>query len=376
MIAQLSSKQRLERCLRGQSVDRVPLWMLYNAINQQNPWYPNPFEVPSYRRLIQKVLVETDILQRHWFSPGVFYSTPEIIHKSTQVWRDEGYRMYETRLQTPSGEMISYNRKNAAGQVEHKALISDIEDLDRILSIEYHPFRPGLEEFRRIKQELGDRGLMMMNLCDPVSLLYFHCDPEPFLLWTISEMDKLTGFLDIIFERLMEHLQYLLDEGIGPVFFIVGSEFACPPVVSPQFFRRLIFQYDKQMIDRIHAYDGLVIMHHHGRAQKVLDDILRMGPDGIHPLESPPVGDTPLEMAKAMLGKRVTLIGNLQYDTLIRGSMEQLEGELVQIIQAWKPGGRFILAPTAGPYQSELSDLAINNYLRMIQIGAELGRFD
>jgi uroporphyrinogen-III decarboxylase len=375
MKAQLSSAKRLERCLRGQPVDRVPIWMLFNAVYQQNPWYPNSFNIPSYRPVIQKALTDTDIFQRHWFSPGVFYASPEAAQKTTRVWRDAGYRMYETRLQTPEGEMVSYSRKNAAGQVEHKALITDIGDLSRMLSIEHRPFKPDLTEFRKIREELGERGLMMVNFCDPLSLLYFHCDAEPLLIWTASEIDRLTGFLDIIFNRMMDHLRYLLEEGIGPVYFIVGSEFACPPVVSPRTFRRLVVHYDKQIIDLIHAYGGLAIMHHHGGAQKVLEDILSMSPDGIHPLEAPPVGDTPLSLAKEVLGKQICLIGNVQYDTLIRGSAEQLEEEVSRTMQAWKPAGRFILAPTAGPYLADLSELAVENHLRMIRAGLESGSY-
>ena len=375
MSAVLSSAQRLERCLRGQPTDRVPIWMLYNAIPQANPWYPNVLEIPSYAPVVQRVMADTDLFQRHWFGPGVFYADPACAPKTTRVWRDQGYRMFETHLQTPAGELVSYARRNANGEFEQKPLIVEIEDLGKILSIPYQPFRPDLSEFRRIRAELGERGLMMVNLCDPLSLLYFHADSAQLMLWMAAEAGRVGQFLDVINARLTDHLHYLLEEGVGPVYFIVGSEFACPPMVSPRIFRSQVVHYDKPLIETLHAYDCLAITHHHGAARRILDDLTEMQPNGIHPLEAPPVGDTPLGLAKATLGQQTSLIGTIQYDTLIQGSADQVQLEVRAALQAWKPGGRFILAPSAGPYQDTLSPQAVSNLLAMIQLGLDFGKY-
>lgn len=370
----LTSARRLERCLRGEPIDRVPIWMLYNPIYQENPWYPNYLEAPSYAPVVQRVMQDADLFQRHWFSPGIFYSDPACAPKISKIWREMGSRLNATTIQTPKGLLTAYTRRTENG-VEHKALITKLDDLDKVLSIPDRPFHPDLGEFRRYRSDLGERALMMVNLCDPMAMLYFHCDPEPMLLWIATERARVTCFLDIMFERLMEHLQYLLEQGIGPAFFIVGSEFASPPMVSPRMFRELILRYDKQIIELIHRYDGLAIVHHHGPARKILKDILEMQPDGIQPLESPPVGDTPLVEAKQVLGERICLIGNIQYDTLINAGPERVAEETHAIIETWKPGGRFVLAPTAGPYQDTLSPTAVTNHLQFLRLGRELGQY-
>lgn len=373
MAAQLTSAQRLERCLRGEPTDRVPIWMLYNAIYQVNPWYPNYFNIPSYASVVKKVMETTDIFQRYWFSPGIFYSDLNAAKKSTTVWRDQGYRMFETKLETPMGELVAFSRRTNEGRFEEKPLISDIDDLEKILSIPYKPFCPDLSDFRNIRTELGTRGLMMVNLCDPLSLLYFHCRTENLLVWTATEAESLTHFLDEIHNRLMIHLDYLLNEGIGPVFFIVGSEFAAPPMVSPRTFNTLVAKYQKPIIERIHKYGGYAIIHHHGAARRILDQLVELEPDGIHPLESPPVGDTPMELGKQILGGKACLVGNLQYDTVINGSAEQIKHDLQELFNAWKPGGRFIFALSAGPYMQELTPQAIDNHLALIHLANELG---
>lgn len=361
--------------MRGQPIDRVPIWMLFNPIYQTNPWYPNYFTASSYAPVVERVMADTDLFQRHWFSPGIFYSDPASARKQSKIWREMGSRLSETTIETPRGLLTSYTRRTENG-VEHKALIANLDDLDKVLSIPYQPFHPDLAEFRRHRDELGERAMMMVNFCDPMAMLYFHCDPEPMLIWVAAERAHITQFLDVMFERLMDHLKYLLDQGIGPAFFIVGSEFASPPMVSPKMFRDLIARYDKPIIELIHRYDGFAITHHHGPARKILRDLVEMQPAGIQPLEAPPVGDTPLDEAKEILGERVCLIGNIQYDTLINGSPDQVAEETRAIIQAWKPRGRFILAPTAGPYQDTLSPTAVANHLQFIALARELGRYD
>jgi uroporphyrinogen-III decarboxylase len=375
MAAQLTSAERLERCLRGEPTDRVPVWMLYNAVYQTNPWYPNYLMIPSYAPVVQKIFEMTDIFQRHWFGPGIFYSDPEVTLKTTNVWRDQGYRMYETQLETPQGILVSYSHRTADGRFEEKPLISDISDLEKILSIPYKPFCPDLSEFRSIRADLGSRGLMMVNLCDPFSLLYFHCKTRDLLLWAATEAEHISRFLDEIHNRLMVHLNYLLDEGIGPVFFIVGSEFACPPMLSPRAFSTLVAKYQKSIIECIHKYSAYAIIHHHGAAQRILHQLLELEPDGIHPLEAPPVGDTPLNLGKSVLGEKVSLVGNIQYDTVINGRPEQLKHDLQELFNAWKPGGRFILAPSPGPYLETLSPQVVNNHLSLIRLASELGRY-
>lgn len=372
----MTSSERLERCLRGWPADRVPVWLLYNPVYASNPWYPNYFESPSYAPVVERVMRETDFLERIWFGPGIFFSDPSGLSKTTRTWREHGYRLHETTLETPAGRLVSYLRRDAGGKVGKKALLSDISDFDRVLSIPYQPFHPDLSRFFEIQRRLGDRGLMMVNLCDPLSQIYFHSEAEDFLVWTSTEREKFIQFLDILYDRLNDHLAYLLQNGAGPVFFLVGSEFACPPSVSPRTFRELYLKYAARVVEQIHRYNGLVLMHHHGAALRILDDIVALGPDAIQPLESPPVGDTPLETAKRVVGSRVTLTGNLQYETLCTAPLNVLETDVRAIYQAWKPGGRFIFAPSAGPYQEALSETAVHNHLRLLDLAQELGSYD
>ena len=376
MSSAMTSAERLEHCLRGLPTDRVPAWLLYNPIYHANPWYPNVLQIPSYAPVVQQLLAHTDFLERIWFGPGIFFSDPGSAAKKSRSWREQGYRLHETELETPARTLTSYLRHGTDGKVEKKDLISDISDLECILSIPYHPYQPDLTEFFEIKARLGSRGLMMVNLCDPLSQIYFHADAEQFLIWTAFEREKMMAFLDVLCARLLDHLKYLLEKGAGPVFFLVGSEFACPPTVSPRTFRELYLRYAIQIVNLIHSYNGLVLMHHHGPAVRVLDDLLTLRPDGIQPLESPPVGDTPLKTAKQNLGSQITLVGNLQYDTLCNASPERLEAEVTAIFEAWKPGGRFIFAPSAGPYQENLSEGAVRNHLRLIELIRALGRYD
>ena len=56
---------------------------------------------------------------------------------------------------------------------------------------------------------------------------------EDFSICTLTDYDKMLDFLDVIYERVYDLYKYYLENGIGDVFFIVGAEFAGPPLVSP-----------------------------------------------------------------------------------------------------------------------------------------------
>lgn len=375
MNVSLTSAERLEYTLRGYSVDRVPIWMLFNAFPQENPWYVDYFTEPSYAPVLEKILKATDVFQRHWFGQAFFYSGTRLVAKRTKIWREAGTRLFQTVYETPLGSMTCFLRRTAHG-LEQKNLIESLQDLERILAVPYEPYHPDLSEFTLLRTKLGSQGLMMINLCDPLALLYFHCSTEKLLMWIATDLDQITSFLDVLYKRTYDHLTYLLENDVGPVYFIVGSEFAAPPMISPALFRRLVVNYDKQLIQLIHEHGAVAIIHHHGPARVILDYFLEINADGIHPLEAPPTGDVSLTEAKEHMGKRMCLIGNIQFDDLARKEPSQIDRAVQELISCWAPGGRFILSPTAGPYLEKLDTRIVANYLQFIETGLEYGHYN
>jgi uroporphyrinogen-III decarboxylase len=95
-----------------------------------------------------------------------------------------------------------------------------------------------------------------------------------------------------------------------------------------------------------------------------------MAPDGLHTIEAPPTGNCTHEEAYAVTGDKITLIGNVQYDlfrSLTPGQMKQEVRNVVREVN----GRRFILSPSAGPYEQVISPQMVANYMAFLDAAAE-----
>jgi len=368
----LSSKERLTRLFKKKDIDRVPIWLLF-------PYHPIGCYVDVYRIPCYKPVLDTaekygvDIFDRRNFDTGFCFSA------STEIKRER--EILEGKEEIVIKDKISYKDivleqekviKDGRSKIT-KPFVSKIEDLEKILNLPYKPPKPDISRFFKEKEELGDRGLMMVDIGDPLGVLFHLCNIEQFCIWTLEEREKLTSFLDAIYERVLAMYKYLLENNVGPVYFIVGAEFAGPPIVSPSYFNELCARYVKGIVDLIREYNMWSIVHYHGNLKMILNGIKYINPDGLHTIEAPPVGDCTLLEAREVLGDMI-LIGNIQYDDL--ASLDETEvRDLTKRILEEGMTGRFILSPTAGPYQECISEKMQRNYIAFIETGIEFGKF-
>jgi hypothetical protein len=367
----LSSRERLTRLFRGEDLDRVPIWLLfpYHSIG----CYVDVYRIPCYRPVLDAVeRYGIDIFDRRNFDTGFCFSV------STKIERIQEHILERDRIIVKDriiykDIILEQERVIANGRSKiTKPIVQEISDLEKILNLPYEPPLPDLTRFFREKEELGDKGLMMVDIGDPLGVLYHLCDMEQFCVWSLQEREKLIHFLDVIYERVLDMYRYLLENNVGPIYFIVGAEFAGPPIVSPAYFNELCARYVKGIVDIIRSYGMWSIVHYHGNLKKILEGVKYINPDGLHTIEAPPVGDCTILEAREILGNMI-LIGNIQYDDL--ASLEEWEiREMVRKVLEEGKTGRFILSPTAGPYQSCITDRMQKNYIAFIGAGLEFGK--
>jgi uroporphyrinogen-III decarboxylase len=371
--SRLSSRERLLAVLSGREPDRLPVWTLYPRARYGA--YVDVYNLPAYRELVPIIWQQTDFFDRRGIpAPFLYTAAARVESETTTEGRSEVTR---TQVETPYGALTAESRlnPNASAHWDTECLFKRIEDLEAALAIPYEPAIPDLTEFLEAGRRLGDAGLMMMDLSTPVGILDGAAAPADFACWIAQEMDALLRFLDVVFEREYRWLEEALRRGAGPVFFATGTEFVAPPLASPTAFARLSTRYSTPLFELIHRYGGYVIVHHHGRARLVIDQILASGADAIHPIEEPPIGDTPLADAKRRMAGRATIVGSVQYDDLSRLEDEPFEALVRRQIRDASAGGGHILAPTAGPYETEITPQHVRNLKRMIELAHEWGTY-
>jgi len=79
------------------------------------------------------------------------------------------------------------------------------------------------------------------------------------------------------------------------------------------------------------------------------------------------MGDVVLAEAKRRVGEDLCLEGNIQIGDLYGSPTETVVRVVEEAFAAAKPGGGFILCPSASPHTPKLTDLTVQNYLAMIE---------
>lgn len=117
-------------------------------------------------------------------------------------------------------------------------------------------------------------------------------------------------------------------------------------LISPAMFRAFIKPILARFIDTIRASraDIKVMFHSDGLITSLLDDLIEIGVDVIHPLEPLPGIDFP--EIKVRYGQRVTFLGAIDISHALPGSAQDVIAEVKTRIRQLAPGGGYILAPS------------------------------
>lgn len=369
----MTPRDQLLRALGGQPTEGTPVWLLfpYHATS----YYADVRRHPAYRRVFDASLEQGVIMldRRHLraslFARDVVHRREEVAAGSRTVTRDV--------LSHGGGEAFSESPHTPEGA--GKKLVASDADLEFFcgLPIELDPARVEAElaaQLAAYDEERAefplDRGAMMLDLGSPVNRLYFAANLEEYAVWSVTHSALVEAHLTRVMEHLRLVYRFCLERDLADVYFLVGSELAAPPLVSRETFRRWVVPFDRALIDLVHAYGKRVIQHFHGQIREVLPDFAAMGPDGLHTIEAPPVGNCTLSEAFDATRGGITLIGNIQYDDF-RSLEPEAMRRLVHATLDEAGPRRFILSPTAGPYEAEPSGRLIENYLAFIRAARE-----
>lgn len=83
------------------------------------------------------------------------------------------------------------------------------------------------------------------------------------------------------------------------------------------------------------------IFHSDGNIMPILDDLLTLGMQGLHPLEPGPMN---LAQIKDNYGEQICIIGNVSVDRLSSGTPEEIDQIVLESIQTAGPGGGYMVS--------------------------------
>jgi len=171
-------------------------------------------------------------------------------------------------------------------------------------------------------------------------------------------LDKYVEFNAVVVENLCK---------IGFDFIWAGDDIAfnSGPFFSPKIFRELVIPKLKVVTDKINIP---WIFHSDGNLMPILDDLLSLGMNAIHPID-PNCMD--IEEVKRKYGNKVCIVGNINMNNLRIGTPKQVEQEVKEKIEKIGPGGGYIVSSG----NSLINGLNPENVKRMTEAIIKYGKY-
>jgi uroporphyrinogen decarboxylase len=132
-------------------------------------------------------------------------------------------------------------------------------------------------------------------------------------------------------------------------------------LMSPKHFREFIKPRYAEIVEFVHAKGLKIFKHTDGNHWKIMEDLIEVGFDGIHPIQPQSLN---LAEVKREIGDRICLLGNIDCrETLVSKSTQEVEEEVIRAIQAAASGGGYILSSSNTIHP----EVRAENYIAMVK---------
>jgi uroporphyrinogen decarboxylase len=140
--------------------------------------------------------------------------------------------------------------------------------------------------------------------------------------------------------------------------------------MSPHDFKEYIRPYLEKIVEYAHSKSLMVIKHSDGNIWPILDDLVGIGFDGIHPIQ-PQCMD--IGEVKRHLEDRAALIGNIDCQELLPdGTTDEVEQSVKETIETAAPGGGYIISSSNSIHPGVRPE----NYVAMVKAARKYGVYE
>jgi len=384
----VNRRERLMATLRGEPVDRSAVNFYEIGGFDVDPSDPDPFNVyndPSWQPLLQLAEEQTDIIRMR--SPiksrshevGLQPKTSSLDHSRQEFFKVEEYTEKGSRFTRTTSEIAGRTMTSLARRdpeidtiwtLEH--LLKNLDDIRAYLSLPDEVFTEEIHIDNLLKEdeELGERGIVMIDTEDPICAAASLFSMEDFTVIALTEQKLFHSLLEKLSRHIYARTEKTAKAFPGHLWRIYGPEYATEPYLPPHLFKEYVVRYTGPMVQTIQKHEGFARIHCHGRLRAVLDYIVEMRADAIDPLEPPPQGDVELEYVRSKYGEDLVLFGNIETADIENAEPAHFEKIVEKAIKDGTSGqGKgFVLMPSSAPNGRAITPNVMANYETMVRL--------
>lgn len=197
----------------------------------------------------------------------------------------------------------------------------------------------GDEFYKEAEEFAKQKGDYACHLSTRIGLsqTMFSLGMENFLLLLYDNRALVEKLLDIYFDWMGVVAERVCQLDFDFLWTTDDFAFKTGMLFSPADFRDLLFDRYERVLDKI---DIPWVLHSDGNIKDALPILLELGVVATHPNEK---GAMDIKAIKVEYGDRLCVMGNVDLDLLGRGTPEEVDAEVRELIRTAGPGGGYII---------------------------------
>lgn len=307
----MTGKERLERILRKQPVDRLS-WTTH-LDRRSREAMPAPYREMPLLEFYREI--GCDILQfgNYGLTAEAAVPSPSRLVRpdaeSVRCERSDGTVV--TEVVTPWG-VLRYLQKDAHPRGYPVGSLEELRILKRLWLESHHEEAPGMEEpYERALREIGEDGVYVPTVGpSPVQrLLQFETGVANFYHLLQDHPAEVEELLEVMHRHHLAAYEILARRTPAPA--IMAMENTSTTMISPAVYRKYSLPQIRDYVKVIHEQGKLAALHMCGLLKGLLPLIRETGLDAINALTEPPLGDIYMSEVLDAYGEDFVILGGI-----------------------------------------------------------------
>ncbi len=380
----MTSRERLLATLRGERADRVPVAPFVQE-EYLSYYYPHKSTLDRVTDAVELANeLDFDLMAKHRA-----LEPPRFFCRSYPNWelrraesRSDGMIRRRLEIVTPTRTLVREETGPESGAATTgvrfhvtRPLLQDADDMAAFLAhlppldaADRRALRETAAAWRRI---IGERGVLapwgfagVFNFCADL------CGLDNFYVMPYEDEPGYRALMAGVAAAMGAYSLALGETDVDCIG--IQGHMAGGATTGPDFFRAFVQPYEQLVIEAIHAGGKFSVYHNCGCAKPLYANYRELGMTVWETVSEAPRGDNRLADAKAALGDRICLLGNLdQVDFLKHATPAAVATRTRAIVETGKPGGRYIFSTS----DFLEKDTPRENVVAMIEAAREAGRY-